>query len=206
MTTVYFIRHAEPNYQNHDDQTRELSPKGLQDRKLVTAFFSDKDVDAVLSSPYRRAVDTVADFAQARNLPIATIWDFRERKVGGTWIEDFHDYCQYQWMDFDYKRSGGESLREVQRRNIRALNAVLDDYKDKTVIVGSHGTALSTIIHYYDHTFGYEDFKKIRMPWIVKFQFDHKTCMQIEQLDLFSIGISRNGGGGAWIHDTYFHL
>ena len=29
MTTVYFVRHAEPNYDNHDDMSRELSKKGL---------------------------------------------------------------------------------------------------------------------------------------------------------------------------------
>ena len=28
MTTVYFVRHAEPNLMNHDDLTRELSAKG----------------------------------------------------------------------------------------------------------------------------------------------------------------------------------
>lgn len=64
MTTIYFVRHAEPNYTNHDDILRELSEKGLKDRELVTDFFTDKQVDIVLSSPYKRAVDTVLDFAE----------------------------------------------------------------------------------------------------------------------------------------------
>ena len=42
MTIVYFVRHAEPNYKNHDDMSRELSDKGLIDRKLVTEFLADK--------------------------------------------------------------------------------------------------------------------------------------------------------------------
>ena len=42
MTTVYFVRHAEPNYNNNDDSLRELSAKGLKDKKLVTAFLADK--------------------------------------------------------------------------------------------------------------------------------------------------------------------
>ena len=63
MTNIYFVRHAEPNYNNHDDLTRELSPKGMTDRELVTAFLADKQVDIVLSSPYKRAVDTVTHFA-----------------------------------------------------------------------------------------------------------------------------------------------
>lgn len=54
MTTVYFVRHAEPNYENHDDMSRELSAKGLEDRKLVTKFLYDKAVDIVLSSPFKR--------------------------------------------------------------------------------------------------------------------------------------------------------
>lgn len=50
ITVVYFVRHAEPNYENHDDMTRELSAKGLKDRKLVTKFLMDKNIQIVLSS------------------------------------------------------------------------------------------------------------------------------------------------------------
>ena len=34
-TLLTFIRHAEPNYNNHNDKLRELSLKGMTDRKLV---------------------------------------------------------------------------------------------------------------------------------------------------------------------------
>ena len=34
MTNIYFVRHAEPNYNNHDDLTRELSPKGFVNNEL----------------------------------------------------------------------------------------------------------------------------------------------------------------------------
>lgn len=89
MTTVYFVRHAEPNYENHNDMLRELSAKGMQDRKLVTEFLADKNVDVVLSSPFKRAIDTIADFAETKGLEISVIEDFRERKIDSVWIEDF---------------------------------------------------------------------------------------------------------------------
>ena len=66
MTTVYFVRHAEPNYNNHDVSLRELSAKGLKDRKLVTAFLADKEIDAALSSPYKRAILTASDLLRNR--------------------------------------------------------------------------------------------------------------------------------------------
>ena len=187
MTVVYFVRHAQPNYDNHDDLTRELTAKGLEYRKLVTAFLRDKQVDAVLSSPYTRAVDTVQEFADAHDLPIRLMDDFRERKIESTWIEDFKGFSQRQWSDFDYKLSDGESLREVQTRNISALNQVLDEYDGKTVVVGSHGTALSTILQYFNPSFGYDDFDKIRplMPWIVKFTFENGDCLNIQTYNLF---------------------
>lgn len=49
MTKVYYVRHAEPNYDNHDDALRELTLKGLDDRKLVTEFWQIRK----LMLPYR---------------------------------------------------------------------------------------------------------------------------------------------------------
>lgn len=189
MTTVYFVRHAEPNYNNHDDMSRELSAKGLEDRKLVTQFLMDKGIDVVLSSPFKRACDTVAEFAVTKGFEIQTMDDFRERKIDSCWIEDFNAFSRAQWADFNYKLSDGECLKEVQERNIAALNHVLKIYEGKNIVVGSHGTALSTIINYYDSSFGFDDFEKIRglMPWVVKFAFEGTLCVGMEKINLFEI-------------------
>ena len=58
-TRLFFVRHAEPNYNNHNDLMRELSDKGMRDRKLVTAFLPDKEIDLAVSSPFNRAVEFV---------------------------------------------------------------------------------------------------------------------------------------------------
>lgn len=75
MTTVYFVRHAEPYFENHDDLTRELTLKGLEDRKLATNFLNDKGATCVASSPFKRAVDTVKHFADAQGIQIELIDD-----------------------------------------------------------------------------------------------------------------------------------
>ena len=189
MTTVYFVRHAEPDYSNHDDMSRELTEKGLADSKLVTRFLADKNADVVFSSPYKRAVDTIRDFAESRGLEIHIENDFRERKVDSVWIEDFTSFCKAQWSDFDYKLSDGETLREVQTRNISALNRVLSECRDKIIVIGTHGTALSTIINFYDKSFDYSHFEKIKglMPWVFKFVFQDDSCTEIRQYNLFEL-------------------
>lgn len=188
MTNIYFVRHAEPNFNNHNDFERELSEKGLNDTKLVTDFLSDKSIEIILSSPYKRAVDTVRPFADNENLPVHTIDGFRERKVDNIWIEDFNSFVKKQWQDFSYKLSDGESLNEVQARNINALKTVLDKYKNKNIIVGSHGTALSTVINYYYPSFSCSDFEKIKglMPFIVRFVFEGSKIMSITSFDLLN--------------------
>ena len=187
ITTVYFVRHAIPNYNNHDDMSRELTEQGLRDRKLVTDFLSDKNISVALSSPYKRAFDTIKEFADINNLQIQIIDDFRERKIDSEWIENFNDFCKKQWEDFDFKLSDGESLREVQNRNIRALNNALEIYRGKNIVIGSHGTALSTVINYFDGSFGYEKFNEIKnlMPWIVGFIFEGGRCLKILKYNLF---------------------
>ena len=188
ITNVYFVRHAEPNYENHNDLLRELTPKGMSDRTLVTKFLSDKQISVLLSSPYKRSVDTIQEFADHNGLSIEIVEDFRERKIDSVWIEDFNAFAKQQWADFSYKLSDGECLQEVQDRNIRALSNALKQYSGQNIAIGSHGTALSTIINYFDKSFGYSDFQEIRklMPWIVHFCFENDTCVKIEKYDLFS--------------------
>ncbi|MBQ4591080.1 MAG: histidine phosphatase family protein [Clostridia bacterium] len=192
MTDLYFIRHAESRY-DADDRTRGLSDKGLRDRALSAEFLADKSVDAVLSSPYRRAVETVEVFAEERGMKVLPVEDFRERCIADVWVEDFREFTRRQWEDHDYKRDGGESLREVQRRNIAALTDVLRQYAGKTVAVGTHGTALSTIIQYFVPSFGWEDFDRIcgKMPWAVHFVFNGGRCIRIEGHDLFEGTVTR---------------
>jgi 2,3-bisphosphoglycerate-dependent phosphoglycerate mutase len=111
--------------------------------------------------------------------------DFRERSVGA-WVDDFRSFAQSQWTDFDYKLEGGECLREVQQRNISALQEVLNENTGKSIAIATHGTALSTIINHFKPKFGYEDFWAIvdKMPYILCFKFDNGNFEALEEVEL----------------------
>lgn len=72
-----------------------------------------------------------------------------------------------------YHEDGGESIRMVQERNIEALKDILALNKDKNIVIGTHGTALSTILNYYNPEFGCEDFLRIIdwMPYVLELDF-----------------------------------
>lgn len=185
-TTIYLVRHAEPNYNNHDDVTRELTEQGLKDSLKVTAFLKDKGIDKIYSSPFKRAQDTVKDLADTLNLPIVLENDFRERRIDSVWIPDFNSFAQKQWQDFSYKLSDGESLSQVQNRNISALETLITVHPNQTLAIGSHGTALSTIVNYYQPLFDYSAFSQIKhlFPFIVKMTFTATECQSITLYDI----------------------
>ena len=184
MTTLYFVRHAEPNYNNHDDLTRELTENGLRDRHKAARWLADKNATLVLSSPYKRSVDTVQPIADAiGQKEIETYYDLRERTVCDEWLYCFDEYAKNQWSDFTYKLEGGECLGEVQARNVAAINEIVKKYAGHNIAIGSHGTALSTIIHYYtDGKWNFDDFQRIKkvMPFIVKLVFEGENCISCE--------------------------
>jgi 2,3-bisphosphoglycerate-dependent phosphoglycerate mutase len=142
----------------------------------------------VLSSPFKRAVDTVAEFAQERGFEVELVEDFREHKICNVWIEDYKSFAEKQWGDFAYKLSDGECLAEVQGRNINALSMALNKYKDKNIAIGTHGVAISTIIKYYDSTYGFDDFMAMieLNPWIVKMDFIGTDCVGMKKSDIFN--------------------
>jgi 2,3-bisphosphoglycerate-dependent phosphoglycerate mutase len=186
MTKVYFVRHAKPDFSIKDDLVRPLSEDGINDCKKVTEFLLDKKITKAFSSPYKRAIDTIKDFTESVDLKIEIIDDFRERKVDNVWIEDFNKFAKDQWSDFNYKLSEGECLNEVQNRNINALMKVLKENTDENIVIGSHGTALSTIINYFNKAFGYTEFERIKnlMPFILCFTFDGQDVADIEEFVL----------------------
>lgn len=177
-TTVYLIRHAEPNYENHDDYSRELTAKGLEDSVKATDFLLDKSVNLLYSIPFKRATDTVKHFSEHYQLPILLEEDFRERKIDNIWIEDFDQFAEKQWRDFSYKLSDGESLGQVQKRTITALETLLEKHAGKTIAVSSHGTALSTIVNYYQPSFTLKQFQEIKgiFPFVIQLTFEDKVC------------------------------
>ena len=177
LTTVYFVRHAKPDHSLRRDEQRPLSAEGLQDRLAALDFLKDKPVDAVYSSPYPRSYDTVAPAAEHFCLPIQTDDRLRERQPGPG--GNTRELMQRRWADHDFHEEGGECLRSVQKRNVAALFDILDANPGRTLVIGTHGTALSTILHYFDPSFGFEGFWRIIdwMPYVIELTFSGRKLI-----------------------------
>lgn len=175
MTKIYFVRHAQPDYGWADDRARPLTAEGILDSQIVLETLRGKNIDIFYCSPYRRSMDTIAETASYFGRELLTDERLRERKAGPG--GNRRDLFEKRWKDHDYHEEGGESLSLVQKRNIAALKEILAKNKDKNIVVGTHGTALSTILNYFDPSFGCADFLRIIdwMPYIIELDFEGDT-------------------------------
>lgn len=182
LTTVYFVRHCKPDHKNMDDRNRPLTEEGLADSEKVSQVLRDKKIDVFISSPYRRSYDTIKLAAESYGKQIETDERLRERKAGEK--GNTHELFRKRWADFSFAEEDGEPIGAVQKRNIEALEEILDRYKGKTIAIGTHGTALSSIMNYYDPNFNADSFMRIIdfMPYIVKMEFDGKKRISFEEV------------------------
>ena len=182
MTYIYFVRHAEPVHSWEDNCTRPLSEEGVEDCKKVTETLRNFHIDYFLSSPFKRSFDTIYEAAKESEKEIFTDPRFQERKKGINGND--HGMFQKRWADFNFCENGGESLGNVQRRNIEVLMEVLSKYANKNIVIGTHGTALSTIINYFQPSFKCEDFLRIIdfMQYILRMDFENKSFIGMKEI------------------------
>lgn len=186
MTKVYFVRHAQPEHSWKEDRTRPLTEEGKKDSRIVWEFLQDKNIAAFYCSPYKRSMETIADTAAFFGKEILTDERLREREKGPG--GNNHGMFQKRWADHNYHEEGGESIAMVQKRNIEVLKEIVSDNRDKEIVIGTHGTALSTILNFYDDSFGCEEFLRIIdwMPYIVELDFEKdKMTHRKEMLAFF---------------------
>ena len=185
MIKVFFVRHAQPEHDWEDDRTRPLTVEGKMDSQSVKSFLKDKKIDSFYSSPYKRSIDTIADSAAYFNKKIHTDERFREREKGA----DGNNYGIFQkrWGNHQFHENGGESLAMVQERNIAALTDILVENQkkseDTSIVIGTHGTALSTILNYYDRDYNLDSFLRIIdwMPYIIELDFDGENLIRKQE-------------------------
>ncbi len=185
MTEVYFIRHSLRDNATYDDMDVPLTAEGEKRALILADAFANVSIEQIFSSPFQRSVRTLNPLAHSKNLEIQLISDFRERNVGHE-IADFWPFAKQQWNDFDYKFADGESLREVQNRNISALEQILTTSKNQKVAIGTHGTSLSTILNFYQPDFQFQDFQSLagKMPYVIKMDFAENKYLTHQVIEI----------------------
>ena len=173
---IVLVRHAQsvpvgtPPWEEDDDQ-RPLTEKGLRDADELAFELDPYHFNAVYSSPYPRAMQTVTPTAARRSLEVQLLDDLRERRLGPP-SDDWPDLLARAWADPDFAPPGGETGRDAQRRGLAVLDLLRARHAfGGRLLVGSHGNLISLILQSLepgvDHAF------HLAMPMPAVFHLEH---------------------------------
>lgn len=182
-TTVYLIRHAESDHAVRDAKTRPLTEKGLKDAKALPELFSDIDVSRVFSSPYLRAVLTVAPIAEEKNLPVQTDDRMREWMGGRPFPNEMFESRMREMFENETCTNGGaESLKALKKRTKEFMMHILTRCPGETVIVGTHALALTAAVMNFDSSIGIDFLMNLLpvTPFAVKMTFENFDPVSVE--------------------------
>ncbi|PGM94651.1 histidine phosphatase family protein [Bacillus cereus] len=182
MTTIYFVRHAHSTY-TKEERERPLSDRGQFDAENVTHLLNDEHIDVVISSPYKRAIQTVQGIANTYNLSIQPEEDLRERLLSKESVTDFNDAIQKVWEDWTFAYEGGESNDVAQKRAVLCLQNILGKYKGKKIVIGTHGNIMVLLMNYFDAKYDFQFWKTLHMPDVYKLTFDSNRFISAERIE-----------------------
>lgn len=180
-TTIYFVRHAHSDY-TPEELTRPLTERGIVDAKHVTEKLQNEDIHYVISSPYKRAIQTVEGIAKLKGKDIIIEEDFKERVLSGSTVDDFNDAIYQVWADYNFSFAGGESNHMAQQRGKKALYKILEVYKHKNIVIGTHGNIMVLMMNYFDNSYDYNFWKTLDMPDIYKLSFHGIELKEVNRL------------------------
>jgi len=157
-TTTVLLRHGDtrlsPEHRFSGLRDFPLSAEGIrQARAAACRLAAGAPIDAVVSSPLRRAVATAA--IAARELGLTTVIDDDLRETDfGDWDGFTLAEIKQRWpaaaaawrRDPEHAPPGGESFAETAHRVNRACDRLLRDHGSKTVLVVSHVTPIKIML------------------------------------------------------------
>ena len=146
---ILLIRHCSAEGQEPE---AKLTEKGLKQAiELSESIPKFSKPTRIISSPFKRAVDSVKPLADKFNIEIECEELLRERFLCEN--EDDSDivisHLKQSFEDFDYKASiTGESNRDCQERALQLLKKIRNTYTpEQVVIIVSHGNLIATLLN-----------------------------------------------------------
>lgn len=160
MTRVYIIRHCEAQgnkdgkFQGRVDSG--ISENGIAQLKKLEERFKNIHIDAIYSSPLKRAIFTADAVNKYHGLEIKLENDLREIDGGefeGNFWKDlpvlFPDRANL-WVNEPYRfaTQSGESMKDVYTRVTNALINIAKKQENRTIAIVTHGCSIRNILSF----------------------------------------------------------
>ncbi len=165
MTRMYLIRHGETDW-NRDEicmgqMDIPLNEQGRRQAALTAERLASEHLNIIYSSDLSRAVETAQIIArrQPHHPEVIVRKDLRELHYGhwqGYKREDLEERFPEAFTAGDphrvdplsFQPKGGESMRQLYERAVRAFQEILEKHQGQTVAIVAHGGVIRHVVNY----------------------------------------------------------
>lgn len=157
-TTIYVIRHGQTESNiagfNMGRSDEGLNEAGKEHVRRLSYRMADFPIVSIYTSPLRRAHSTAVALAEPHMLEPVAINDLTEIDMG-EWQGLHVNEIKRRWPELlqqwrtdpsEVTIPGGESLREVARRAISALNVIEENSRGKQAVIVTHEVVVKVIV------------------------------------------------------------
>ncbi|MBO0588913.1 histidine phosphatase family protein [Sporosarcina sp. E16_8] len=162
MKKIYVIRHCKAEGQSSESP---LTAIGIRQAIELSAFFDNVKVEQIISSPYKRAIQTIQPLAERLKLEIEINSQLKERVLSTEPLEDWLQKLSETFDNHDLKFEGGESSDEAANRIIGVVESIFKSKFENTIIV-THGNLMSLLLNHYTKQFAFDEWANLSNPEI----------------------------------------
>ncbi len=160
MSRLLLVRHCESA---GPQPQAPLTERGRDQAIRLAGLLADHPIDALVSSPFRRARDTIAPFASASGLAVTIDARLAERRMSAAPDVAWRETLRRSFADPDFHLPGAESARETVTRGRAAIDELLAS-GHRLPAASSHGQLVGLVLHSFDARFGFTDWESMTTP------------------------------------------
>lgn len=174
MITIFIARHGETNYNKEGKYLGRtdvsLNSIGIKQARKLAAKVKKLNIDIIISSPLKRTLETTKIICPDKN--IITDKNFIERSVGiyeGLTKRKAKNkypnlYNQNITRIYDRAPTGGETIKEVEKRAFEGLREIKKKYNNKKILIVTHAFIAKVINKYFNSSISKDDFYSYVLP------------------------------------------
>lgn len=185
-TFIYMVRHGDSPKTGENERTRGLTEKGRLDAYQVTDLLQGEGIDVFVSSPYSRAIITIQELANRSGQEILVFEDLKERIFSAQdkrmSDSELFPLLEKSFSDPNFSLKGGESNAVCQMRAIKVLNELLNTYRGKKVVLGTHGAIMTLMMGYYNNQYDLNFLLNTSKPDIYRMEFNGQELIEVTRL------------------------
>ncbi|MCA0147709.1 histidine phosphatase family protein [Rossellomorea vietnamensis] len=177
MKEIYIVRHAKAEGQPFH---ASLTGEGERQARQLASFLENRSIQAIYSSPFKRALDTIAPFADRSGLRVQEDDRLGERVLSDQDLPDWMEKLKMSFEDFSLSLPGGESNQVAMERARSFVDEVMGKEEEHIVCV-SHGNLTTLLLKLFDESYGYNELLALSNPdvYIVRLEGDRASVQRV---------------------------